>query len=246
MSRHGRELAQQMDQVGKEVAAGKRPLYALAVVVGLAMLREGSEIVLFLWGIAAADSSPLINMVGGGVFGLAGGCLVGAALYLGLMRIPQRYIFTVTSWMIVLLAAGMASQAVGFLRQIDLLPALGEAVWDTSVLIQDQSLAGRALRTVVGYTARPDGIQVLAFLVTVAAIGVLTRWMGNAKAVRAPIVAAVFIAGFAYFSPSQAVAAADAVRVRVSAAETRGSAPQGHAAACSGSVGAPHAVAASS
>lgn len=54
MQRHGRELAQQMTRVGRAVLSGERPLYALAVVVGLAVLREGAEVVLFLYGIASA------------------------------------------------------------------------------------------------------------------------------------------------------------------------------------------------
>ncbi len=204
MSRHGQELAREMDSVGHAVAAGARPPYALGVVVGLAMLREGSEIVLFLWGVAASDSGgPLASMLAGGVAGLAGGCLVGLALYLGLLRIPQRHIFAVTSWMIVLLAAGMACQAVGYLRQLNLVPALGQTLWDTSAYIPDRSLVGRVLHTLVGYTARPDGIQVLAFLLTLAAITALMRWFGTPKAPPAALVAVAVIAGFAFLYPIQ-------------------------------------------
>jgi high-affinity iron transporter len=203
MSRHGQELAREMDSVGHAVAAGARPPYALAVVVGLAMLREGSEIVLFLWGVAASDSSPLAGMIAGGAVGLAGGCLVGLALYLGLLRIPQRHIFTVTSWMIVLLAAGMAAQAAGFLRQMNAVPALGETLWDTSAFIADRSLAGRVLHALIGYTARPDGIQVLAFLLTLAAITALMRWLGAPKAPPAALTAIAVVAGFAFLYPVQ-------------------------------------------
>ena len=48
MARHGREMAAEMAAVGAAVSAGRRPMTALAVVVGLAVLREGSEMVLFL------------------------------------------------------------------------------------------------------------------------------------------------------------------------------------------------------
>ena len=55
MSRHGREMAMQMTAVGRAVADGSKPLTGLAIVVGVAVLREGSEAVLFLYGIAAGD-----------------------------------------------------------------------------------------------------------------------------------------------------------------------------------------------
>src|SRR3984893_1423387 len=43
MSRHGRELAAELRAAGEAVAAGKSSLLALAIVVGVAVLREGSE-----------------------------------------------------------------------------------------------------------------------------------------------------------------------------------------------------------
>src|SRR6202049_2305819 len=143
MGRHGRELAVAAGDVGKLVLSGARPLYALAVVVGLAVLREGSELVLFLYSIAAANRTTAADFAGGTALGLAGGMAAGAALYLGLLRIPLRQLFSVTSWMILLLAAGMAAQGAAFLEQGDVLPALGNNVWDTSFLLADDSVLGR-------------------------------------------------------------------------------------------------------
>ena len=57
MAEHGRELVAELRQVGADVSAGRRPLTALAVVVFVAVMREGSEIVLFLYGIVVAGTS---------------------------------------------------------------------------------------------------------------------------------------------------------------------------------------------
>ena len=115
MARHGREIAAEMRQVGAAVSEGARPLTALAIVVGLAVLREGSEVVLFLYGIAASGTSGSALLVGG-LLGIAAGAAFTALTYFGLLAIPTRYIFSVTSWLIALLAAGMAAQAVQFLN----------------------------------------------------------------------------------------------------------------------------------
>jgi high-affinity iron transporter len=179
MSRHGRELAATAREVGDAVISGARPLYVLAVVVGLAVLREGSETVLFLYGIAAGGGLGVGSLLVGGTLGLAGGVAVGAALYLGLLRIPTRRLFTVTSWMVLLLAAGMASQAAGYLVQADLLPPLGNAVWDTSAVLTEDSILGKALHTLIGYVSRPEGIQILFYLATLCAVWLLTRVVGN-------------------------------------------------------------------
>jgi high-affinity iron transporter len=186
MSRHGRELAATAREVGDAVISGARPLYVLAVVVGLAVLREGSETVLFLYGIAAGGGLSAGSLLAGGTLGLAGGVAVGTALYLGLLRIPTRRLFTVTSWMVLLLAAGMASQAAGYLVQADLLPPLGDAVWDTSAVLTEDSVLGKALHTLIGYVSRPDGIQILLYLATFFAIWLLTRLVGRPVRPRIP------------------------------------------------------------
>ena len=124
MSRHGRELAAESTRIGNEVRAGSRPLYALALVCGIAVLREGSEVVLFLYGIAVAGGSSGIGMIIGGALGVVAGAAAGAAIYFGLLKIPLRYLFSTTSWLILLLAAGMASQGAAFLAAADVLPSL--------------------------------------------------------------------------------------------------------------------------
>ena len=73
--------------------------------------------------------------------------------------------------MILLLAAGMASQAADFLVQANLLPPLGQELWDTSAFLTEKSIPGRVLHTLIGYVARPMGIQVFFYVTTL----VLTR-----------------------------------------------------------------------
>ncbi len=180
MSRHGRELAANAVQLGNEVRSGARPLWALALAVALAVLREGSEIVLFLYGIALAGQGGPMAMVAGGIIGLALGVTAGTAIYWGLVSIPMKHLFTVTSWLVLLLAAGLASQGAAFLMQANLLPPLGSNLWDTSFLLSDQSLAGRILHTLIGYTAQPAGIQLVFYCLTLLTIGGLMRLVASA------------------------------------------------------------------
>jgi high-affinity iron transporter len=182
MTRHGRELAGSLKSVGEAVRGGARPMYVLAVVVGMAVVREGSELVLFLYGVAASGEES--GMLGGAGAGVAAGVAVGAALYFGLLRIPGVHLFRVTGWMILLLAAGMAAQGAAFLVQADILPALGESIWDTTALVSDQGVLGKVLHALIGYTARPYGIQLLFFLATLGGILVLTKIVNGPQRAR--------------------------------------------------------------
>ena len=187
MSRHGRELALQMKTIGADVVDGTQPIKALMFVVALAVLREGSEVVLFLFGMGASGSSAT-SMTAGGAIGLVAGGAVGVSLYFGLLGIPIRHFFTATNWMVMLLAAGLASQAAHYLIQADWLPALGERIWDTSWLLSDQSLLGQTLHTLIGYDARPSGMQLLFYAITALLILIGMKTWGTTTRVAAPAV----------------------------------------------------------
>ncbi len=175
MARHGREIASEMRAAGEAVATGAKSLAALAVVVMIAVLREGSEVVLFLYGVAAAQGGGDLSMVAGGAAGLVLGALVCLLTYLGLITIPARYLFAVTSTLIALLAAGMAAQAIAFLQQANIVTAFDETVWNTSWILSDSSLLGRALHTLIGYVDQPTAMQLIAYAATLAVILVLMR-----------------------------------------------------------------------
>jgi high-affinity iron transporter len=172
-----------MAAVGKAVTAGRRPMAALALVVGLATLREGSEVVLFLYGIVAAGASTS-SLLLGGALGLAAGAAFTGLTYFGLLAIPSRYIFTVTTVLITLLAAGMAAQAVQFLDAAGLINVLGQRLWDSSGWLPQDSIVGRLLHTLIGYTDRPTELQLIAYIATLAIMTALTRISGSTRSAR--------------------------------------------------------------
>lgn len=169
MARHGLELSQHMKSVGNAVTTGSRPLTALMLVVALAVLREGSEVVLFGYGLLAGGSSAG-SLAMGGALGLVIGVAVGFGLYLGLLKIPMRHFFSATNGLLVLLAAGLASSAAGKLVQADALPTLVDTLWDSSWLLTEDSLVGHTLHILIGYTAQPSGIQMIFYAVTVVVL----------------------------------------------------------------------------
>ena len=183
MSSHGRELSAQVKGVGLDVRSGQRPLTALLVITMVAVMREGSEAVLFLWAIATGGEQS-VNMLIGGLGGVVVGMLVGMLLYFGLLRIPARHFFSITSWLILLLASGLAAQAAGFLNQIGLLPALGYGVWNTSDILSQTSMVGQLLHILVGYIARPSGIQVVFYVGTLLTMLALMRAYGGNRGVQ--------------------------------------------------------------
>lgn len=170
MSTHGAELAAQSRSISKAVREGMRPLSALALVTGIAVLREGSETVIFLYGIAVNTSGGAWTILQGGLSGALAAVLLGLLVYGGLLTVPIRHIFKVTGILLMLIAAGLAAQAASFLVQAGLVPPLGYDIWNTSHILSQDGTIGLLLHILVGYIARPLGIQIVFYVLTLVLI----------------------------------------------------------------------------
>lgn len=175
MSRHGKELAGQMKELGQAVKLGQSSLMALAIVVGTAIMREGAEVVLFLYGIALSESSSLSDMIWGSALGIISGAFVSMVTYFGLMRIPNKYLFEATGWLITLLAAGMGAQVVYILSQAGLLEWGQNVIWDSSWLLSQGSELGQVLHVLIGYNDTPNLLQLIVYAGIVLAITAMTK-----------------------------------------------------------------------
>jgi len=180
MKKHALQISRDIQRIGGEVSEGVKEPVVLALIIGLAILREGSEAVIFLYGLAVAGSSAA-DLTLGAILGVLGGVSAGTILYLGIARIPTGRLFQVSGWLILLLTAGMASQGASYLVQADVLPPLGYTLWDSSWLLSEQSLLGKILHILVGYVDRPMGIQVLVYILTTGLIGLAMNMMGRAE-----------------------------------------------------------------
>ena len=175
MRRHGRELAQRMRSVGKSVVEGDIPLKALLLISMAAVMREGSEAVFFLFGFLQSGQEASV-LFGGGIIGLLLGVVTGHLLYRGLIVIPVKHLFSVTGVLLILLAAGMASQAAWNLVVIDMIPPLVDPLWNSSAWLSRESLLGELLSVLIGYDDSPSGMQFLVFTLALVVMFSLSLW----------------------------------------------------------------------
>ena len=170
MASHGKTLAASARNVGKAIRDGASERSVLLAVIGIAVLREGAETALFLYGIATSEQVGVSALLLGGLAGIVAGIAVGYTLYKGLLRIPLHWFFTATSALVLLLAAGMASQMAHFLIQADMIPALLTPLWDTSSALPEKSIPGLLPHSLIGYDASPAGMQLVFYVATLLII----------------------------------------------------------------------------
>lgn len=181
MKTHGRELAQNLKQVGQDVIAGDKSSYVLVGVIALATFREGAEIVLFSYGMLSAGAVTLPAYLTGALIGAAGGFIVGVMLYFGLLKVAQKHLFTTTAWLLILVTAGMAAHGANFLIAAGVLPTLHPELWDTSAILSGHSLMGETLGVLIGYTPRPTGMEFLFYVSVLLVVGGLYYFIGKQK-----------------------------------------------------------------
>jgi high-affinity iron transporter len=83
----------------------------------------------------------------------------------------------------VALAASLLGQGASFLAADGWLPELSPQLWDSSGWIAEDSMVGILLRSLVGYTPYPSGIQLLAmglmWVILAAGLHLVTKQRGR-------------------------------------------------------------------
>ena len=167
MQKHAKSISGELKRLSNSVREGKKPLYILLVVVFLSVLRESAEVVLFTYSYYVSGTE-ISGIIYGLIAGLILGSAVGFALYLGILKAFGKYFFIVTTWLLIFLSAGIASQGIGFWINAQITPTLGE--FDFSMILSQQSFIGKFLHIFFGYIDQPAGAQLLTYFVTLAAL----------------------------------------------------------------------------
>jgi len=143
-------------------------------VIALAIAREGAELVLFMHGVAAGGAKA-IDLTIGFIFGSLIGTSLGIMMYMGLLKIPHKYFFKAINIMLMLLAAGMAAQLAHYFMAADLIKIGANILWDSSWLMSDDSLVGKALHGLLGYSTKPTALQAGFYIATLLSMLLVLR-----------------------------------------------------------------------
>lgn len=172
MQQHARAMTGDLQRRIDEARRTQR-LWIVGLIAFMGVFREGSELVLFLWGLmtqlATAGGTACAF---GGVAGLAVAALLGWAVYKGSSKLSLATFFQVTSIFLLFLAAGLFSTGVGRLQGMGVLP-VGEPLWDASPILSENGLVGRFLNGLIGYRAQPSAVEVAGYLSYLVVAGLL-------------------------------------------------------------------------
>jgi len=189
VSAHAKDMVKDAKSLGSEVASGNTTLWALSIAVGLSVLREGAETVLFVGGLVSGSTESSAVIALSVLAGLASGALAGWLVYAGLGKVKPQRLFAITNVLILLLAGNLASQLAKTLNQADWVPYLSDFAWDISSVLPNDSAPGMLMHGIFGYDANPMRLQLLFYVATVVLIYLASKWVHQRVNTR-PLVAA--------------------------------------------------------
>jgi len=182
MKKHGRTLKTELES-GASTSLAHDSWWGLLVLVMIAVAREGSETVVFLYGTVAAGQNDNAAMLAlAGVAGFAIALLTFWLLQLGGKLITWRRFFRLTEILLLLLAGALLMGGLDRLISLDVLPTLVDPVWDSSALLDDSTGLGKVLADFAGYRAYPALMSVLLWLGYWIVVWALLRRAGRPPA----------------------------------------------------------------
>ena len=163
MRKNGRTLKKDM-HTGLNQAAGKSNWLGVAIISMLAVGRESSETVIFLYGTGMESHGlAFAQFVGVAVFGFALALLTFWLLVRGGRFLSWKNFFRISEILLLLLATGLLINGMEKMIGFGWIPALADPVWDTAFLLDDSSTIGGLVASLTGYRAHPALTLVLAY-----------------------------------------------------------------------------------
>lgn len=176
MQGYGTKVKQHIHNISTKIHEGNASYLMLVFLVASTILREGAEIIILVYSISSVKTITSNNYIQGLIIGATSGFLLGIIIYFGLIKIAnQKYIFKISTVLLMLIAGGFAASAAGILTSSGLVMFLSDQVWDSSWLVADRSMIGKILHIVTGYIARPNSLQVLAYFTTILLINIFIQ-----------------------------------------------------------------------
>lgn len=183
MKKHGRTLKSELESGARDSVKSDN-WWGLLVLVMIAVAREGSETVVFLYGTVSAGEAngSMLMLTLAGVGGFIAALLTFWLLQLGGKLITWRRFFRLTEFLLLLLASALLVGGLDHLISLGVVPPLVDPIWDSSWLLNDSSGIGKILADFAGYRAYPALISVLAWAAYWLLVWALLRRVGHQPA----------------------------------------------------------------
>ncbi len=148
----------------KKIELSTNQKWVTFLIVFTAILREGLETVLFTLALMMDGESSTIGIIFGLLIGLLASAILIWLLFKSSVQLPLKKFFEYSSYLILLIVAGLVSLFIKGMQAYEYLPTYIAPLYDSSRILSNDSLLGRFLGILMGYDAIPSLLQVLGWV----------------------------------------------------------------------------------
>ena len=140
MGKNAHSLSKELREAA-ESALESGSAMGIAWLAILAVGREGLETALFIWPTvkSGVDNGNGAMPIMGLILGLAAAVVIGYLVYKGSVRINLRSFFTVTGYLLIVVAAGIAAYGLKDLQESGVIPGHGHTIYNFTSVIADHA-----------------------------------------------------------------------------------------------------------
>lgn len=149
----------------------KKSMAGLFFLAFVSVLREGVETVLFL---GAANLVSQDRNFTGGILGISSAVFLGYLIFVASARIDIKRFFNLSSFLLLLFAAGLVGHGVHELEEAGILNPLVEHVWDINPpasragegiypALHENGVIGSMAKGLFGYNGNPSLLEVISY-----------------------------------------------------------------------------------
>ena len=193
--------ATQLKDLTKQAINSKNAIYGIFAIIYLAVLREGIEIVLFLYSLMIKNGGVSILS---SCMGSATAALIGYLMYRKGKQLPISKFFNYSSFLLIIIASGLLAHGVHELEEANIIPynKSTSIIWDINPSLSEEQLAynntvekheriyplfhekgtiGSLAKAIFGYNGNPSKIEVLSWIVMTSTLLYLWRFYSNRR-----------------------------------------------------------------
>lgn len=151
--------------------------FGIFSLIGIAILREGVETVIFLNALNYANGLSFL----GGLLGVVIAVIIGYLFFIGFKKVNLRKLFDVSSIMLILFAGGLITQGIHELEEGGVVNGIISPIWDINPpakngnfpALHEKGSIGSFLKGLFGYNGNPSLLEVIAYLTYIVLVLVI-------------------------------------------------------------------------
>jgi len=165
MRHHGRSIKKEIETQAYQALSNINK-FSLVTLTAIAVGREGSETVIFLYSLFSESQAKgeMFFFIVLAIIGLILGAATWYAFQKGFKYFSQRTYFHVSSILLFITSASLIVQITNKLHELRWLPALKQPIWDSSWILNESSGIGSIFSLITGYRSQPTLMVVICYI----------------------------------------------------------------------------------